>query len=94
VWVGRRFAALYTGMERFAPNRVPQGVPTGGQYAPMQRAESEALLDETDRTVLDSDISGLLASRRETLERAGYLAPVSLRCADLDPASSAWRQEW
>ena len=98
-WADPGSAALNTGMEHFVPNRRPAGIPTGGQFAPAQHAESTATLKEApvpgDRPPAPPGVDPeLYRSRREALQRAGYVEPISLRAAELDPASSAHRQEW
>lgn len=75
----------------FPPNRVPAGVPTGGQFAPTHRPEATGVeLVEVE----ENDIASFLADRRERIRASGFVPPVAAPRATGDPRSSAYLQEW
>ena len=86
----------------FTPNRVPPGVPTGGQFAPTSRPEATdvQLVDDDLASGLASDRAGaagldaFLADRRERIRAGGYVRPAAAPKASVDPRSSAYLREW
>ncbi len=95
------FAALCNGMRsNFTPNRVPPGVPTGGQFAPTSRPEATGieLVDNDQGRAPDGargvELEAFLADRRERIRAGGYVQPAAAPRAGIDPRSSAYLQEW
>ena len=80
-----------------APNRVPPGVPTGGQFAPINRPEATGakLVDnDTANPVSDVDVDAFLADRRERIRAGGDVSPAAAPRASVDPRSSAYVHDW
>lgn len=71
-------------------NRVPPGVPTGGQFAQKTSGEADLTLDDPAG---DWRMPGVLAERRKLLADAGYV-PAAALPASIDPTSTANRREW
>ena len=69
------------------PNRVPKGVPTGGQFAEGRR--DEVMVDIGS----DDELRSVIAERRSALLGKGWLQPAAVSAA-LDIHTSAHRAEW
>ena len=84
------------------PNRVPPGVPTGGQFAPTSRPEATDVHlvdddlgpDTSSVPGADAGLEAFLAERRERIRAGGYVRPAAAPRASVDPRSSAYLREW
>ena len=78
----------------FLPNRVPRGVPTGGQFAPTNHHEPTGVELTDDASAREDDFEAFLADRRERIRAGGYVAPAAMPRSAVDPRSSAYVREW
>ena len=78
----------------FGQNRVPPGVPTGGQFAPVNRPAAAGLGLKDDSLGDVEDIEALLADRRARIAAGGYVKPAALARSVVDPRSSAYVRQW
>ena len=79
----------------FLPNRVPRGVPTGGQFATTNRPEATGVELAEDAPPREDDVfEAFLADRRERIRAGGFVAPDAMARAAVDPRSSAYVRQW
>ena len=84
------------------PNRVPPGVPTGGQFAPTHRPEATDVQLVDDETTAgprldadrESELEAFLEERRKAIRAGGYVPPTAATLVNVDPRSSAYVREW